>query len=110
MAHNVPVCCLLQQADDANERTDHFCYRELIFPASGTEVFLRGSILWVLASSIALEIAQAQTATLSGVVRDPTQAAIVRASVTLVNNETEARRLTITNGEGAYSFPLLLPG
>lgn len=60
--------------------------------------------------SASLGVAVAQTASLSGVVRDPTQAAISGAAVTLADDERHLTRSAVTNGEGVYSFVALLPG
>jgi uncharacterized surface anchored protein len=53
----------------------------------------------------------AQTsAEITGLVRDPTGAAISGASVTVTNKATGANRNVTTNSEGLYSFPSLPPG
>ena len=50
------------------------------------------------------------TATVSGTVTDPNGAVIPGATVTVQNIETNVTAIATTNDEGAYSFPLLLPG
>ncbi len=47
---------------------------------------------------------------LTGVVIDPSNAVVPGATVTIVNAETGAQRVTVSNGEGRYSFPQVLPG
>ena len=46
----------------------------------------------------------------SGLVTDPSGAAVSGASVTITNKATAATRNMTTNSEGLYSFPSLLPG
>ncbi len=52
----------------------------------------------------------ADTATLSGIVRDPSDAAIVGAQVTILDQSTAASRRTSTNGSGLFTAPSLQPG
>jgi hypothetical protein len=52
----------------------------------------------------------AETATLSGIVRDPTDAAIVNAAVTIHDESTAAERRTFTNNAGLFTVPSLTPG
>lgn len=47
---------------------------------------------------------------LAGTVTDPSQAVIVGASLELENVETRARRSTLSDSAGRYSFPQILPG
>ena len=54
--------------------------------------------------------ASGQQAGLSGVIRDVSQAAIPKATISVVHEETNIRRSTSSNDRGAYSFPLLSPG
>jgi len=53
---------------------------------------------------------QAPTSSLTGLVKDPTGAALPGAELRIVNNATGTRRTTATNGDGYYSFELLPPG
>jgi hypothetical protein len=46
----------------------------------------------------------------TGVVTDPTGAAVPNATVTLKSNETGATQIATTNGQGLYRFSLLNPG
>lgn len=45
-----------------------------------------------------------------GNVKDPSDAAVINAKVTIVNKETRQAREAVTNEAGAYSFPTLNPG
>ena len=54
--------------------------------------------------------AQLTTADIVGTVTDGTGAAIAGAQVTLTNTETQAKRTTVSNGSGDYSFTLLPVG
>lgn len=54
--------------------------------------------------------AQVVGATLSGLITDPSGAAIPGASVSIKNTATAETRDVVTNGEGFYSAPNLLPG
>ena len=55
-------------------------------------------------------MAQQGTATINGVVKDPTGAAIPNARVELINVGTSVVRSTSTNSDGAYAFPSVVPG
>jgi hypothetical protein len=68
--------------------------------------------LFVLLSLAGTPAAMAQqgTATVNGVVKDPTGAAIPNARVELTNVGTSVVRTTSTNGDGAYAFPSVVPG
>jgi hypothetical protein len=73
----------------------------------------RFSFVFTLLLSLLPLNAFSQTATTSritGIVTDAAGAAVARASVKLVNNETRAERTTTTNDEGHYAFPSLEPG
>jgi len=66
--------------------------------------------LW-LASLIPSVLAQSgSTGALTGVVTDPTNAAVPRATVTLINNSTNQIRTVTTGTDGSYRFGLLEPG
>src|SRR6266568_19231 len=54
--------------------------------------------------------AQLSTASLNGVVHDPSGAVIPNATVTLTAVETAVARTTVSNGAGAYVFTSLTPG
>src|ERR1700723_3483338 len=64
------------------------------------------SLLFVLAT-----LTFAQTAgQITGEVRDSSGALVPDAAVTATNAATQVSRSTVTNKEGAYSFPDLSPG
>ncbi|MBK9528389.1 MAG: carboxypeptidase regulatory-like domain-containing protein [Acidobacteria bacterium] len=52
---------------------------------------------------------QSSTATLSGVVTDENGAAVVGATVNVLNTEVGTRRTVTTNSDGAFTVPLLQP-
>src|ERR1700676_4760693 len=54
--------------------------------------------------------AQVAGATLSGVVRDASGAAIPNVTVSLKNSATDATRIATTDVAGFYSMPNMLPG
>src|ERR1044072_8324323 len=67
-----------------------------------------GAVLLLIISTV---VGFAQTSgEMSGLVTDPSGAAISGASVTITNKATSATRSVTTNSEGLYSFPSLLPG
>jgi hypothetical protein len=73
------------------------------------------SILLMLASVAMLSVlaatGKAQTSgKITGLVSDSSGAAVSGASVTVTNKATGASRNVITNNEGLYAFPSLLPG
>jgi hypothetical protein len=53
---------------------------------------------------------QLPTTTLNGIVRDASGAVLSGAQVSVVNRATDARRETLTNGDGIYSLPDLPAG
>src|ERR1700688_1386268 len=58
---------------------------------------------------VPLSLASAQTAQISGVVRDPSQAIIAGASVTIRDDDTQTERIVTTNNDGVYDVPFLAP-
>jgi len=54
--------------------------------------------------------AQVVGATVSGVVTDPTGAAIANASVVVHNNDTGTQRTLVTGSSGAFSAPSISVG
>ncbi len=54
--------------------------------------------------------AQVNTASLTGIVKDATDAAVAKARVTVVQKETNIRRTAETDGVGNYFFPVLPVG
>jgi len=60
---------------------------------------------------VCLGVSQAQTtATLSGVVTDPTGAVVPSTDLILVNSDTNAQRTAQSDSQGRYSFPQVQPG
>lgn len=55
-------------------------------------------------------VAMSQTAELSGMVKDPSQAAIPSATVAVLNEDTGIKRSTATSDQGYYTVPFLQPG
>ena len=51
-----------------------------------------------------------QTASLSGTVSDPTGAVIPKATVTVTNTQTGAKRSDVSDGQGRYTISQLQPG
>jgi hypothetical protein len=66
------------------------------------------ALLALLAASIT--VAQTPTATLSGVVRDPSAGAAPATKITVRNTATGTSRTTTTDNEGRYSLTNLEPG
>jgi hypothetical protein len=61
--------------------------------------------------SILAAAGKAQTSgEITGLVTDPSGAAVSGATVTVTNKATGAIRRAVTNSEGLYAFPALLPG
>jgi hypothetical protein len=58
----------------------------------------------------AVSMAFSQTAELSGIVRDPSQALVPRALVTILNEDTNAERTSSTNNDGEYTVAFVAPG
>jgi iron complex outermembrane receptor protein len=50
------------------------------------------------------------TGQIMGVVKDPDQAVVPGSKVTLTNQQTKIKTTTITDSQGAYTFPSLQPG
>ncbi len=60
---------------------------------------------------ILLAVSNAQTtATIHGTVRDSSGSVVTAAQVTLINEATNDARNVVSNGEGYFVFPALLPG
>jgi iron complex outermembrane receptor protein len=68
------------------------------------------SVAIVLVVFFTAVFVSAQTRQLSGVVRDPQQAVVVAAEVTLTSQTGAAKVATATNGEGRYLFQSVTPG
>ncbi|MET0753742.1 MAG: carboxypeptidase-like regulatory domain-containing protein, partial [Pyrinomonadaceae bacterium] len=67
-------------------------------------------LLVILLSGFVTIFGQEFRGTIAGTVSDPNAAIVPGATVTVTNIETNIAATTTTNEEGAYTFPLLLPG
>ena len=68
-------------------------------------------VLFCLAVAIlAPSVCRAQTASVGGVIRDPSEAVVGQAKVSLQNTQTGASRETTTNPEGIFWFTNVAPG
>ncbi|HUQ93039.1 MAG TPA: TonB-dependent receptor [Bryobacteraceae bacterium] len=65
--------------------------------------------LWVFLAGAFVVRAQQYTH-LSGLIRDPSEAAVPAVSITVVNEETGFRRVTLSHADGGYIVASLLPG
>ena len=65
------------------------------------------ALVWILAVPV---LAQSGTSTISGVVRDSTDAPLPGATVKVVNEDTGVAIETVSNAEGLYRVPALVPG
>jgi len=70
---------------------------------------LAGSAVLVLVVCGCCLYAQTDTASLSGVVTDPSGAVVVNAEVSVTKGDTNISQVTRTNSAGLYSFPSLPP-
>ncbi len=71
------------------------------------------TLLMLLSAAVLLSqaaMAQLATASINGVVKDPTGAAIANAQIELKNVNTAVMRTTATNTDGIYVFPNVAPG
>ena len=76
-----------------------------------TSVGLAGILLTVTFALVSRDsIAQLSTASLNGVVRDQTGAAVIGASVVLRNVDTSVESTTASNDTGAYALFNIAPG
>ncbi len=66
--------------------------------------------LFMLLLALGLATAQEFRATVTGTIKDPNEAVIPGANVTITNVETNVSASATTNDEGVYTFPLLQPG
>src|SRR5690348_17026583 len=70
----------------------------------------RNSLLAFLTCAAAASGQSITTATVTGIVEDPSGAVIPQATVALTNTNTNAVQKTATNGSGAYQFGFTAPG
>jgi len=68
------------------------------------------SILLLLSIPFTFAFGQSTSATVSGIVADPSAAVLPGVSVTATNNATAVVTTVVTNESGAYNIPGLLPG
>lgn len=68
---------------------------------------MKKSILYLIALPV---FAQIDSGAISGLVRDPSGAAIAAVSLSITNNATNIETRLSTNGSGFYSAPALRPG
>src|ERR1044072_5987215 len=66
--------------------------------------------LWVVTFMSFTVSGQINTATVTGVVTDPTHAVIPNAQVRITSEGMGVVKTTVSNTEGRYSFTFLLPG
>jgi hypothetical protein len=72
---------------------------------------MRKTMLFALAFVLMTPIVFGQAfTTLTGVVTDPTGGIVPAATITVVNAQTGAKRETVSNDAGAYTFSQILPG
>ncbi len=66
--------------------------------------------VWLLVTTTFSAAAQVSTATLTGIVSDPSEARLAGVNLRLTSEETGVLGTTQTNAQGEYTFPLLAPG
>src|SRR5437773_11891382 len=69
-----------------------------------------GSAALLLLFTFALAIGQEFRGSITGKVSDPNGAVVTGATVTVTNTGTNSEANAVTNAEGTYDFPVLLPG
>jgi iron complex outermembrane recepter protein len=72
--------------------------------------FLTGAIVSLLFTFAAIAQNSADRGQIVGVVRDPDQAVVSGAPVTLTNQQTKVKSTALSNSQGGYKFPSLPPG
>src|SRR5579862_2649570 len=65
---------------------------------------------WLLLASSGRAQTISNGGQITGVVKDPAQAVVPGSQVTLTNQQTSATSTVITNAQGLYAFPSVLPG
>ena len=68
-----------------------------------------GAALLILLTLV-LASGQEFRGSITGKVTDPNGAVVAGATVTVTNTGTNAEATAVTNAEGSYDFPVLLPG
>ena len=74
------------------------------------KICLRVHMAFLLVALSAFGQTAANTGQVGGVVKDPAQAVVSGSLVVLTNQQTQNKVTTLTDGQGAYSFPSLQPG
>src|SRR5262252_3752489 len=92
---------------DRNSSTLRGCEREITIMTK-VKVLLPAALLALVLGGTAF--GQTTSATLSGVVRDPSGAVVPDVSISARNNQTGAARETTSDVEGRYSLTNLAPG
>ena len=72
--------------------------------------FLTGAMASLLLTLPAIAQNAADRGQIVGVVRDPDQAVVSGAPVTLTNQQTKVKSTALSNSQGGYKFPSLQPG
>src|ERR1700732_1673982 len=67
-------------------------------------------VIALMLAGLSAERAYAQSTEISGSVQDSEKAQIEGARVTITRTETDQRREALTNKDGNYAFPIVLPG
>ena len=71
----------------------------------------RGMVLSLLLFTLSVfGQSRSDSGQITGVVKDPDQAAVANSPVILTNEQTKAKRTALTNAQGGYAFPLVPPG
>lgn len=73
-------------------------------------IWMRTVLVLFLVGTASNSLAQTNTATLLGIVKDASGAVITGALVKVTNVKTQVIRTTVTNASGAYEVPLLTVG
>jgi hypothetical protein len=72
--------------------------------------FVAGTMFFLLLLVSGGTQAMAQSAVLSGVAKDASNAVVPNASIELLQDATQTKQTAVTNGSGFYSVPNLVPG
>src|SRR5258708_39518038 len=86
------------------------CYSNLFAPSRRGSVNYYAIIRGLAVLMLSIASVYAQTAQLSGYIKDPSGASVPAAAITIVNKDNGAKRNTKSNDSGLYVAPLLQPG
>src|SRR5689334_6620732 len=67
-------------------------------------------IAYMLLSIAAVAQNAADSGQITGMVKDPSQAVVSGAEITLTNQKTKAKIAAVSDVQGVYKFPSVLPG